>query len=70
MYAWGETAVYAFTTTATTPVVEHADHIWEEWHAYLADELPEQFDREDSGLCCHTCHLVIVDQPTTDHPAI
>lgn len=53
--------MYSFTDTNTTNVVEHADHIWEQWNAYLASELPENVDRNATGICCHTCSLVIVD---------
>ena len=50
-------------TTAGKPV-DHAEHVWEEWNAYLAAELPEGVSRNDTGLCCHTCETIVVDRPT------
>lgn len=60
---------YNYTDTNATSVVAHADHVWEQWHAYLTDELPEGIDRAASGICCHTCGLVIVDVLTDEEGA-
>jgi hypothetical protein len=53
--------MYRFTTHAA--VTDHADHVWEEWHAYVCDlsDAPEWVTGDMSGLCCHTCQLIIVD---------
>lgn len=50
----------AYTYTTGSPV-SHAAHTWEEWHAYLAAELPEDVSRDATGICCHTCKVVVVD---------
>ena len=41
--------------------VDHADHLWEEWHAYLSETVPEGADLNSTGIYCHDCQLVIVD---------
>lgn len=57
---------YTYSHTAT--VADHADHVWEEWHAYVCDtaEGPEYVNGDSAGLCCHTCRLIIVE---TGRPA-
>jgi hypothetical protein len=52
-----------YTYTDTASVIEHAEHIWEEWHAYTdySDEKPAELDGNASGICCHTCSLIIVE---------
>jgi hypothetical protein len=50
------------------PTIEHADHNWEEWHAYLATgPFPTGVDNTATGICCHTCSVVALDEtPATD----
>lgn len=55
------TTTYRFTTSADARAVDHANHIWEEWHAYLSADVPEYVSANGSGFCCHDCHLVIVE---------
>jgi hypothetical protein len=47
----------------TESVIDHAQHLWEEWHAYLScdDELPEWVDGDASGICCHSCSVIVVE---------
>lgn len=49
-----------YTFTYGSPV-EHAGHVWEEWHAYLG-EYPESATANDSGICCHTCRTIIIER--------
>lgn len=55
--------MYEFTTSLASKPVDHADHAWEEWHAYLScdDNLPGWIDGDDSGLCCHDCQVIVVE---------
>lgn len=53
--------MYRFTKRAGQSFLPHAHHAWEEWHAYLSSEYPEWVSANDTGVCCHTCRLVIVD---------
>ena len=54
---------YAFSAGSA---VDHADHIWEEWHAYLSADVPADVDPNAMGICCHTCRTVVIDSPVTD----
>lgn len=60
---------YTYTDSNATNIVEHAEHIFEHWNAYLADELPANVSRDATGICCHSCELVIVDVPLRDEYA-
>lgn len=57
--------MYTFTTGSP---VAHATHCWEEWHAYLTDELPEDVSLDASGICCHTCSTIVIDTPEPYRP--
>lgn len=65
-----------YTYTRTGQLVDHADHNWEEWHGYLDANLHEEqvialgldLDGNDTGVCCHTCHLVLVEDRTPPAP--
>lgn len=59
---------YRYTHRRAERMIDHADHTWEEWHAYVCDltDAPEWVTGDSTGLCCHTCELVIVDQAPTD----
>lgn len=52
---------YTFTTSADDQISAHADHTWEEWHAYVSSNVPEHIGNAASGICCHTCRVIIVD---------
>jgi hypothetical protein len=54
---------YRFTTTADETLVDHADHIYEEWRGYVNDltDAPAYVNGDSSGLCCHTCQLIIIE---------
>lgn len=48
--------------SASNTLVQHADHLWEEWKAFYSAEWPDfPIDGNATGICCHTCHLVIVE---------
>lgn len=49
--------------TKPSEALEHADHTVEEWHAYVCDtsEAPSWATGNASGLCCHTCEVVLVE---------
>lgn len=55
--------MYRYTTSEQSRTVDHAGHIWEEWRAYVCDttDAPSYVTGASSGLCCHTCELIIVD---------
>jgi len=54
---------YSFVTKTAEPIVDHAEHTYEEWHAYLSGaDLPSWVLGSDTGICCHTCETIIVDQ--------
>lgn len=58
---------YHFAPAAELPIT-HADHNWEEWHAYLSTdetraEFPPHVDDNSTGICCHDCQTIVVDQP-------
>lgn len=60
--------VYRIPTTSDESIL-HADHIWEEWHAYVNDitDAPEGVNGDSTGICCHTCQTIVVDPtPATD----
>jgi hypothetical protein len=53
--------MYTYDTTSSN-MIPHAKHDWEEWHAYLVDcNLPENISGDATGICCHTCFLVVLD---------
>lgn len=52
---------YTYTTSADAQITAHADHAWEQWHAYLSSGVPDHIGQDASGVCCHTCQLIIVD---------
>jgi hypothetical protein len=55
---------YTYTSVPHGP--NHpADHIGEEWHAYVSDiaDAPAYVDGNSTGWCCHTCETVFVDMP-------
>lgn len=52
---------YRFTTSADARAIDHADHNYEEWHAYLAADAPEWVTGNATGVCCHDCRLIIVE---------
>lgn len=44
---------------------------WEEWHAYVCDisEAPSWITGNDTGLCCHSHGLILVDERAPEFPA-
>lgn len=52
---------YFVKRNSITIPADHAEHAWEEWHAYLSSDHPEWVNADDTGVCCHTCGVVIVD---------
>ena len=50
---------YTFDTSGS--VLDHREHNWEEWHAYLAADMPEWVQATAQGFICHDCHSVTVE---------
>lgn len=43
-------------------MLDHVDCNWEQWNAYLAAELPDGADLNDSGIYCHDHDVVEIDR--------
>jgi hypothetical protein len=59
-----EPTMYSYVKRSeTVSPVDHADHIWEEWHAYVCDisDAPSFVDGNSTGVCCHTCQTIVID---------
>lgn len=53
----------AYTFTTTGRAADHAEHVWEGWNAYLSSQvLPDGVTADDTGICCHTCEMIVVDR--------
>lgn len=51
--------------------IEHAEHTWEVWSAQVSPgDLPTWVSRDDTGVCCHTCEVIVVDRPEPEPECI
>lgn len=59
MYRYAQRILGNSNTGAVDNMISHASHNYEMWHAYLDSNLPEEIDRNATGICCHDCSVVV-----------
>lgn len=62
--------MFSYASTASEPIARHLDHNVESYTAALNDltEAPDWVTPENTGYCCHTCSLVLIESANPTPP--